>query len=57
MRYLVLMLRIFVTAFGLTEPKPHQEKKAALFFAGTITILVLLLAAAVWLILQFALRR
>ena len=54
MRYLVLMLRIFVTAFGLTEPKPHQEKKAALFLFGTLSILALLLASAVWLILHLA---
>jgi len=56
MRPLVWFLRVFVTAFGLTEPKPHQEKKAALFLFGTLTTLLLLIAGAVWLILNFAAR-
>lgn len=54
MRVLVLLLRIFITTFGLTEPKPHQERKAALFLFGTLTLLALLLAAAVWTILHFS---
>ena len=54
MRLLVLLLRIFITTFGLTEPKPHQEQKAALFLFGTLTLLTLLLLAAVWLILHLA---
>ncbi len=54
MRLLVLMLRIFITTFGLTEPKPDQETKAALFLFGTLTLLALMLGASVWLILHLA---
>lgn len=46
------MLRVFLTAFGLSEPQPHQEKKAALFLFGTLTLLALLLAGAIWTILH-----
>ncbi len=56
MRFLVLMLHVFVTAFGLTQPQPHQEKKAALFLVGTIAVLGLLLAGAIWLVLNLAAR-
>ena len=54
MRYLVLMLRIFLTAFGLSRPKPDEENKIALFLFGTLTVLALMLATAVWLILSFS---
>jgi hypothetical protein len=46
------MLRVFLTAFGLSEPKPGQENKAALFLFGTLGILALLLAGAVWTVLE-----
>lgn len=49
-------LRVFVAAFGLTEPKPHQEKKAALFLLATLATLAFLLGTAVWLIFRFASR-
>lgn len=54
MRFLVLMLHVFLTAFGLSRPQPHQEKKAALFLFGTMTVLALLLAGAIWLVLNLA---
>ncbi len=54
MRLLVLMLQVFLTAFGLTQPQPHQEKKDALFFLGTMVVLALLLAGAIWLVLNLA---
>lgn len=56
MRPFVWFLRVFVTAFGLTEPKPHQEKKAALFLLATLATLTLLIAGTVWLILNLASR-
>ena len=55
MRYLVLLLRIFITAFGLSQPKPDQEQKVAVFLFGTLSILALLVAAAVWLLLHLTL--
>lgn len=56
MRPLVWFLRVFVTAFGLTEPKPHQERKAALFLFGTLATLLLLIGSAIWLILKLTSR-
>ncbi|HUR36589.1 MAG TPA: hypothetical protein VM009_02145 [Terriglobales bacterium] len=56
MRYLVLLLRIFLTAFGLTEPKPEQENKAALFLFGTLSALSLMTVTAIWLILRLTTR-
>lgn len=52
MGVLVLLLRIFITTFGLSEPKPHQEEKAALFLFGTLTTLALMLGGAIYLILH-----
>lgn len=56
MRPLVWFLRVFVTAFGLTEPKPHQEEKAALFLLATLAALLLLFGGAIWVIFTFAAR-
>jgi hypothetical protein len=54
MRFLIMLLRIFVTAFGLSEPRPEEERKNAIFLFGTLAALALLLAGAAWLILNLA---
>lgn len=51
MRTLVFLLRIFTAAFGTTEPKPHEERKYAVFLGLVLLamcIFVVLAMLFVW---------
>lgn len=54
MRYLVIFLRIFLTAFGLSVPKPREERRMALFLFGTLAALALMIFGATWILLGMA---
>ena len=49
MRALIFLLRIFTAAFGTTEPKPHEERKYAIFLG----LLLAAMAAVVVLAMLF----
>ena len=40
----------FVNTFGITRPSPRQETQAGWFIAGMLVIVLLAVAAAVWLL-------
>ena len=43
----------FINFFGITQPTPEQERRAAWFICGML-VLILLSAAAVFLLIVFA---
>jgi len=51
MRFLILLLRGFTNWFGLTEAKPYEEKKYAIFLAVFLSLLVLFMVGATMLLL------
>ena len=47
---LQFLVDAFVNTFGITRPSAKQERAAGWFIAGMLTVLVVLLTAALWLL-------
>ena len=49
-----LITRVFISTFGITEPTPEQQRQAELFITGMV-VLIVLIAAAIFLFLIYGL--
>jgi hypothetical protein len=55
MKLLAWLMETFITTFGITRPRPEQERTAQ-FIIGGFLLAFLLLVAAVTVFLLFAIR-
>ena len=46
MGFLLLLARSFINTFGITQPGPAGERKAAYFIGGLLMLIVVVLVAA-----------
>ena len=46
MGFLLLIARSFINTFGITQPTPQGERRAAYFIGGLLTLIVIMMLVA-----------